>query len=472
MVSDRADSVPRGPSLGALRFHAPASVGQPAPVSRKGGKEATRPAGPPRLLFVNQYYWPDHASTAQHLTDLAESLAARGYECHVVCSQGSYKPGQRRRKKTETRHGVHIHRVPATSLGRRSTLRRLVDYISFYANAALLCLLLGRFDAAITLTTPPIIGLIGTLLRLIHGTRHIYWSMDLHPDASLALGRVSRSNLVVGLLARLSDVVYRRADRVVALGPYMADLLSAKGVRPARIVEIPVWSRADEIYPLPRVDHPLREQFGLADKFVAMYSGNLGLAHSSEEFLDAARQLRDRSDIVFLFVGGGPRIGEIERAKEREKLENIRLLDYFPREQLFASLSLADVHLVSMRPEMAGIVVPGKLYGAMASARPVLFVGPDHCETADTIREHDCGRTVRRGDATALVAALEELAGDADLCVDLGTRAREAFLQHYERASCCEAWGRLVAEIAGLPPASALPRAISPPSLACAKLRS
>ena len=130
-----------------------------------------------------------------------------------------------------------------------------------------------------------------------------------------------------------------------------------------------------------------------------MYSGNLGLAHSFDEFLEAARRLRDRPDIVFLFVGDGPRKGEVQAARDSEGLTNIRLLDYVPRDWLHASLSLADVHLISMRPEMTGIVVPGKLYGAMAAGRPVVFVGPEHCESADTIRNAGCGFTLPTGDA-------------------------------------------------------------------------
>ena len=108
-----------------------------------------------------------------------------------------------------------------------------------------------------------------------------------------------------------------------------------------------------------------------------MYSGNLGLAHSFDEFLEAARRLRDRSDIVFLFVGDGPRNVEVEAARDSEGLTNIRLIDPVPRDWLHASLSLADVHLISMRPEMNGIVVPGKLYGIMAAGRPIIFVGPN-----------------------------------------------------------------------------------------------
>jgi len=403
---------------------------------------------PSRLLFVNQYYWPDHASTAQHLTDLVESLAARGHECHVLCAQGCYKPGTPRPPAFEVHNGVHIHRVPATSLGRKSTFRRMADYLSFYARALTGALALPRFDVIVTLTTPPIIGLIGTILRKLRGTRHVYWSMDLHPDASIALGKMSPRNPVVAWLSRLSDLVYRQADKVVVLGPYMADRVAAKGVRPERLTTIPVWSRRDEIYPLPREGHPLRAEHGLADKFVAMYSGNLGLAHTTAEFLDAARRLRDRDDIVFLFVGDGPRMAEVHAAQEAEGLANVRFLDYFPREQLHASLSLADAHLISMRDEMTGIVVPGKLYGAMASGRPAVFVGPAHCESADTVRQAGCGLTVRTGDADGLVEALTRLAADPEAARAMGERGRAAFLEGHERAPCCDRWAQAITAVA------------------------
>ena len=298
-----------------------------------------------------------------------------------------------------------------------------------------------RFDAVVTLTTPPIIGLIGTLLRRLKGTSHIYWSMDLHPDASLALRRMSRRNPAVGGLAWLSDHVYRQADRVIVLGPYMADRVLEKKVRPDRVATIPVWSRRDEIFPVDRRSNPLRQSLGFdEDTFVAMYSGNLGLAHGFDEFLEAARLLRERRDIVFLFAGGGPRVEQVRAAVQNEKLTNVRLLDYVPRQELHLSLSMADCHLVSLRPEMTGIVVPGKLYGAMAAARPVLFVGPTHCEPADTIRRAGCGYTIAPGDPASVVSALTTLAGDLNLARQMGEKGRLAFLTAHERELCCYQW--------------------------------
>jgi glycosyltransferase involved in cell wall biosynthesis len=400
-------------------------------------------------LFINQYYWPDHASTAQHLADLAETLAEEGYDCHVLCSRGTYKPGEARRPSREIHRGVHIHRVSATAFGRRSTLARMSDYVSFYAHALLQLLTMRRFDMVVTLTTPPLIGLVGTILQILKNSRHVYWSMDLHPDASLALGRMSARNPLSMVLTWLGNAVYRRADKVVALGSYMADRIVAKGVRSNRIATIPVWSRSDEVYPINREGHPLRRELGLTEKFVAMYSGNLGLAHAFEEFLEAACRLRHRPEVVFLFVGDGPRAAEVRAAIERDRLDNVRVMEYFPREQLHASLTVADVHLISMRKEMAGIVVPGKLYGVMASGRPALFVGPTHCETADTIREAECGFTVRLGDAQGVVEAIELLLSDLEVGRAMAERGRATFLDDHEGRWCCTRWSRLIGEMLG-----------------------
>ncbi len=409
----------------------------------------SRRRGANRVLLVNQHYWPDHASTAQHLTDLAESLSEQGHDVHVICSRNGSRPGGPQRLAHEVRRGVTIHRVGATGLGRSSTLRRMVDYLSFHKAALLRALTLPRFDVAVTLTTPPLIALVGLLLKRLRGTRHVYWSMDLHPDASIALGRMSTRNLLIRRLTGLSNWLYRRADRVVVLGPYMAELVRRKGVEPNRIVTIPVWSRRDEIYPLPREDHPIRTELGLGDQFVVMYSGNHGLAHTFDAILDAARRLRDREDIVFLFVGDGPRRHEVVLAHEGAGLQNIRLLDFFPREHLHASLSLADTHLVSLRPEMAGICVPGKLYGAMASGRPVIFVGPSRCEVADTIQELRCGEVVAPDDGSGLAQAIEKLADNPALRDELGEAGLQGFQSCYEREPCCAAWCWMLDELRG-----------------------
>ena len=412
----------------------------------------------PSLLFVNQHYAPDLASTAQHLTDLAEHLAAEGFEVHVLCSRGHYLSGEMDVPAEETRNGVHVHRVRTTAFGRETTTGRIADYASFFLQV-LWRLLTGRqYDAVVSLTTPPLLPVAPALARAVRGQSYGIWSMDLHPEAEKAIGMIRGDRPQGRLLQRLADWSYRRATFTVDLGPYMKERIRAKGVPDERLHTIPVWNKKDEVYPIPDEENPLVEEVGLDDKFVVMYSGNAGLGHRFDEVLGAARHFDGRNDdIHFLFVGSGPRREEIEAFAERHALSNLTYLDYFPRDQIKYSLSLADVHLLTLRRSFSGIAVPGKLYGILAAGRPVLMVGPEASDSADTIQRHEVGAVVDPGQhdgsgaaTEAVIETIEALYEDPDRRHALGERGREVFLDHFEQATCCDQWARLVrAEIGG-----------------------
>ena len=401
----------------------------------------------PSLLFVNQHYYPDFASTGQHLTDLAEYLASEGYDVSVLCSQGKYLAGALEVPKREVHNGVTIRRVKATSFGRGTHIGRLADYASFYLQVLLRVLSGRRYDYVVMLTTPPLLGFLGSLARKLRGQRYGIWSMDLHPDAEEALGMLEPDQVVTKMLHTFNDAGYRNADFVVDLGEYMKRRIEAKGVDAERLHTVPVWSRQDEIEPLPREENPLLKDWGLGDKFVVMYSGNAGLAHRFDEVLAAMRALKDHPAIFFLFVGGGPRKQEIIDFAEAHGIENFQYLDYLPREQLRYSLSAADVHLLTLRSDMAGIAVPGKLYGIMAAGRPVLMVGPEASEPAQTILSERVGAVVDPDsvdDADAqIVTMLERLYADLELREEQGMRGRAAFLRSYEQKVACAMWDDL-----------------------------
>jgi len=162
----------------------------------------------------------------------------------------------------------------------------------------------------------------------------------------------------------------------------------------------------------PRSANPFRMMHKLGERFVVLYSGNLGAAHDFGTLLDAAKGLKDRSDIVFLIAGGGPRLAWVQKQVEERHLTNVRFLPYQPREMLRYSLSAGDVHLVTLRPGFQGLLVPSKFIGALASGRPLLFVGPNEGEIPDAIRVGGCGFIVEPGDATALSEAIVALQAD------------------------------------------------------------
>lgn len=404
---------------------------------------------PPSLLFVNQHYWPDVASTGQHLTDLAEYLVADGFDVTVWCSQARYLGGGLTAPRREIRNGVHIRRLPSTGFGREGLAGRAADYLSFYAGVFGRLVTGRRYDRVVFLTTPSILSFVGYMARKLRRQPYGVWSMDLHPEIEEALGIFREGRRFTRLLHAASLAGDGGADFVVDLGPWMKRRLLSRGIPEERLHTIPVWNRKEEIYPVPQEENALARELGLGDRYIVMYSGNAGLAHRFAEVLEAMRRLRNDPDIFFLFVGGGPRKSEILEHVERHRVGNFRYLDYFPRERLHESLSLGDVHLLTLRNDMAGLAVPGKLYGIMAAGRPVVMVGPEASEHGELIAGGGVGHLVdpeaEGQEAPArLVEILLRLKDDADRRKSMGRRARELFLHEYEREVCCRRWADLL----------------------------
>ncbi len=404
----------------------------------------------PSVLFVNQHYWPDVAATGQQLTDLAEYLATDGFDVHVLTGGGRYVSGALPAPRRERRNGVTITRIRGTAFGRGTTVGRLTDYASFYASALARVVGGRRYDLVVYLTTPPLLSTLGAVARRLRGRRYGIWSMDLHPDAEEALGMLRPGGWPARTLHWLNDRGTRGADAVVALGPYMNARIAGRVARAERVHTVSVWGVRDEVRPVAPEDNALRYELGLDGTFVVMYSGNAGLAHRFDEVVDAMRLLRDHPTVRFVFVGNGPRRREIEAAAA--DLPHVRYLDYFPRERLDESLSLGDLHLLTLRDDMAGIAVPSKLFGIMAAARPVVMVGPAASEPADVILRHGVGAVLPAGQGGAALAEyIRNAADDPARTAEAGRAGRDAFLAHYERDVCCAEWAALLRRVVRAP---------------------
>jgi len=400
-----------------------------------------------RLLLVNQHYYPDVASTGQHLTDLAEHLASEGFHVEVLTGRGKYVAGKMEAPAQEVRNGVHIRRLRTTSFGRVRHLGRIVDYLSFYVRVLLALLFGAQRDGVLFLTTPPLLGFLGAIARLVRGQRYGVWSMDLHPDAEVASGMLTAHSILAKLLEWANATGYRYADFVVDLGPYMKRRIVAKGVAMERTHTVHVWSAKEEVEPTPRDENPLIDELALGDKFVVMYSGNAGIVHDFDAICEAVRLLKDDPSIYFLFVGNGPRRKQIEEFVAANGITNFRYRDYFSRDQLKYSLSLADVHLISLRAPFVGISVPGKLYGIMASARPALFIGPTQCESAETIMDAGCGAVIDPAEGQGgerLAALIRDLSQAPETARQYGLAGRAAFEHRFEREVNCEMFAQVL----------------------------
>ncbi len=371
-----------------------------------------------RILLINQFFWPDSAATSQLLTDLAIEMAARGHEAHAICADAGYALAS-----AGSPPPVTVHRVKAAPF-RRGTLGRVVSYASFYVGAARLALTLPRADLVLTLTTPPLISLVGTALKRLRGGSHFIWEMDVYPDVAVSLRYIAAGGVLDRAIGLVADFSRRRADGIIALGECMRDRLQGRGIAAEKIQVAHNWADGDAIQPVPRP--------GDSQKLVVLYSGNLGLAHDIDTIAGAMLALKEDDRFRFVFTGGGPRRAELQAFCGREALGSVEWKGYVQRESLGASLCAGDIGLVTQQNSCLGAVVPSKVYGLLAAGRPVLFIGPAEATPARILRQFGCGWHVRCGDTAGLAVLLQTLAGNPALVREAGVRARAALLAHFD----------------------------------------
>lgn len=356
----------------------------------------------PSILFINRVYPPAQGATGEMLRDMAEALASRGWEVSVLTT------GESGEAKMATRSGVVIHRAGA-ALSRRSVILRAASYFIMIPWLLGRALLLPRTDFVVTMTDPPMLAVLGPMIGFFKRNKVIHWAQDLYPEVAEELGVLPKGTPLVTLLRSLSSQALRRCDAVVSIGRCMTSRLVQRGISYARIFNIPNW--APPVTPLDRKNNPFRREHGLEGDFVVVYSGNMGLAHDFDAVLKAAESLQGRH-IVFLMIGDGPRRAELQRAASAKGLSNIRFLPSQPASKLSESLSAADAHLVTMRPNLCGLVVPSKVYGVLAAGRPCLFIGPSDSEAARLISEQDAGFVIDPAKPADLAGILLDWASD------------------------------------------------------------
>lgn len=385
-----------------------------------------------KILLINQYYYPDIAATAQIFTDLGESLVRRGYDVSVICSGKSYTGNDKPLPKKEMVNGVTVYRLRTFGGGKKAGFaRRILDFLSFYIMAFLKCMFLPKCNIVITLTTPPFVGMLGRLLQIFKRTKHIHWCMDLYPDIQLVHGMVKYNSFGHKIMARLNRSFIGKADVVCVLGSRMGDHISKYVNDKEKIKVAPVWADGKSLVPVAKENNWFIKENDLKEKFVVMYSGNIGLGSSFDTIFDGAAKLNDDNSIVFIFIGAGKQLAKIKELASERQLDNVHFLPYLDRKDIAYSLSAGNVHLVTIKPGLEGLKVPCKIYGIIATGRPMVFLGGRNSEVADLILENDLGRVIPEGDVDGFVEAIKGVKQNWADGSGFEKRARSVFEQDY-----------------------------------------
>ncbi|MCC7350825.1 MAG: glycosyltransferase family 4 protein [Phycisphaerales bacterium] len=391
-----------------------------------------------RITIINQFYAPDISPTAHLAASLAEGLAEHGHQMTIIASRGGYVEASQ--VEQSAGDNPRVHRIWTPRLGKKTIIKRCIDYASFYLGAAYRMTRLAPQDVIISLTTPPYIAWTSILHRALHPrTKLVLWNMDCYPEATERAGIFKTGGLVSRSMRWLNRQLFGRLDHLICLDHAMADLLLDQYCRPHRTLAttvIPNWEKAAYFAPSATdlSPWPPMEQPPLAGKFIVLYLGNAGFGHRFDTIIQAARRLRDR-EVVFLFVGGGKAWDGLKEIRQREGLENFVLHGYVQQKQdTIRIMAAAGCALISLREDMAGVMSPSKMHANLAMGLPILYVGPAGSNVDEAIVRFGCGLSVREGDVDAVVGFIESAMADPASFGAMKIAARKAF----ETAYCDE----------------------------------
>lgn len=405
-----------------------------------------------KLVFVNRFFYPDYSANSQLLTSLATALAAQGWEVHVIASRLRCDNPDEALPAHETHEAVRVYRVWTARFGCSWPPARVFDYLTFYPSAAWrLWRLLRKHDIVIAKTDPPLLSVVAAAVAQLRGARLVNWLQDIFPE----IAQTPRTRVMYGvpvkLLCMLRDWSLKRAHASVVPGKRMRHHVLDRQAQPSGVHTISNWECGYTIQPIACEDNDLRREWSLTDRFVVGYSGNMDRAHDFRIVLDAAERLH-RTGIVFLWIGSGSQRCWLEAEARRRGLDSFVFKPHQPRERMAQSLSVPDVHLISLRPSMEGLTFPGGFYGVLAAGRPSLFIGDLESDVAAELYRHQCGHSVAPGDVGALASRIRHLSQNIAHCRDMGMRARHAFTTLYDEQLAVDRWARLLRNVAdGVP---------------------
>ncbi|WP_186576558.1 glycosyltransferase family 4 protein [Aquibacillus kalidii] len=389
-----------------------------------------------KLLIYAHYYAPDVASTGQILKELAEGMLHE-FDITIISVVPSYTGSIDDKYKTklffkEEINGVKVLRIRVPEFSKSSKLSRIKNIISYFFGAMVATFKVGNVDYVYSISQPPILGgLIGVWGKWIKRSKYIYNIQDFNPEQIMAVG-YSKSTLILKMMMWLDKFSAKQADKVIVVGRDMVKTMEKrfKNKKVPNTVFINNWIDENEIYPLETTNENIvsfKKKYGLENKFVIMYSGNLGLYYDLENLINVIKKFKSRTDVIFAFVGEGLVRDKLLMYKEVHKLNNVIFIPYQDKSHLIYSLNACDAQWCISAKGIKGVSVPSKLYGIMAAGKPVVGILEEGAEARLIIEESNCGLLSIPGDYDGIEFNLRWLIDNDDNqeIKDMGIRGRK-----------------------------------------------
>lgn len=358
------------------------------------------------LLIYAHYYYPDVASTGQILTELAEGIL-NTFKVSVICVVPSYtgKIDEEYKAKKyyfECINGVDVIRIRVPEFSKENKKSRVKNILSYFFGALNATFKVKDVDYVFSISQPPILGgLLGVWGKWMKRAKFIYNIQDFNPEQILAVG-YSKNKAITSLMMTLDKFSCKRSNLIITVGRDLVETVSRrfKGKNVPKTVMITNWIDEKEIYPLPDTDVQVvafKKKYGLENKFIIMYSGNIGLYYDLENIIKVIEKFtpgtkaQDGREVAFVFVGSGSVLNKLEDYVNEHQMTNVIFIPYQDKNDLIYSLNSADVHWCINAKGIKGVSCPSKAYGIMAAGKPMLGVLEEGAEIRYIIEDADCG---------------------------------------------------------------------------------
>lgn len=390
------------------------------------------------ILFLNRSFYPDVESTGQLLTELCEELA-HDFEVHVVCGNPLYRTVQNKSliQKSDYKN-ITIWRVNNTRFSKKHILLRIFNLSSYFILCFFKVMGFKRVSCVVSETDPPLLGIIAYIYSRLRKVPFVYYVQDLFPNVGIINQKLTHP-FIITLLKRANKFLYNHAEQIIVPGRDMKNRLSKENHIPlSKIKVVENWADPREIYPVkPDKNTFLNENFD-RDKFIVMYSGNIGLSQDLENVIYAADLLKEAHDILFVLIGEGAYKKKLIDLSLSLGLKNVRFLTYQDKKDLKITLGAAHIHLVPMKKGMGGIIVPSKVYGIMAAGKPYIAALDKGSEIHRLTEEFNCGIHVEPSDVQELKNGVAWVYHHQTEIEKMGQKGRRALKKYYSREVCTQ----------------------------------
>lgn len=400
------------------------------------------------LLILAHYYVPDTASTGQLLKELAESLNDE-FKVTVICVVPSYSGVVDKQYKSdkyyfEELNGVNIIRVLVPEFNKRNKISRIRNISTYFFRALHISKKIEKQEYVFSISQPPILGgLLGVLVKKYHKAKYIYCIQDFNPEQIMAV-KYSKNKMITNMMMVFDKNSCRKSDLVITVGRDLVETLKIrfnyKNV--PKYAMINNWIDEKSVFPLDQSESRVlefRRKYGLENKFVFMYSGNLGLYYDLENIIKVIRNYgsdtvtHDGRNVAFAFVGDGAIASLLKEYKEENGMENVVFIPYQEKEYLVYSLNAADVHWCVNAKGIKGISCPSKAYGIMGVGKPMIGVLEKESEIRMLIDEIGCGLCCEPQDYEGIAKIIDWYINNTDKVDIMGINGRDYLEKHLTR---------------------------------------